>query len=142
MVLSKPEIKIEIREGARTEYGYPEPVARVVFADIHWRAAKATMLRLAAEIEMLSIDQPFGVASDFSIEILGAHENHAYSVGVIKLSLDQGTHAEAVRGEEVLHEAVNRLEKSEWFRCLYQGGRVSEPTWKQPRRFGRRSGVL
>jgi hypothetical protein len=129
MVLDKPEIKVDIREGSQTEYGTPEPVARLVFASTHYRAAHATLLRLAAEVQMLSIDTNWGVMVSDGISVLGAEGGVDFSCGTVKLSLDEGTHAEAVRGSEVLAQAVAKIKKSEWFRTMFQGGQVSEPLW-------------
>lgn len=140
-VLNKPAIKVEIREGSKTEYGTPEPVVRVVFADTNYRAAKAALLHLSAEVEMLSINAGWSVSISEGISILGSRENVHYSVGIVKLSLESGTHDEALRGEVILKKAVAQLTASNWFRLTFQGDVLTEPTWEKARPYSERAAI-
>jgi len=104
-----PTLKVEIREGAQTEYGTPVPVVIVELDErLTGRLQDAFMFRLAAEVSMFSLEEAWGIHPG-RFSLMGKGNPHR---AILKLELADGTMEEAERGAAVLRRAVANLKKN------------------------------
>lgn len=105
-VLSKLVMKVELRTGAQTEYGTPQPVVVVEFDEqMHWRAGQAFLHWVAAEIELRSIPERWIV----QLGAIGSQGRKRPQRAVVKLELADGTQEEAERAVTVLQAVVQEI---------------------------------
>lgn len=119
MVLSKPSYKVVLREGAQTEYGTPTPVLIVeVPQECHHRLAMALLYRVAAAVEMLSVQEAWSMTIPSGFGLMG---NGNRLRAVLKLELNDGTIAEAQRGVAILGRAAYTMALEVWVALHFQG---------------------
>ncbi len=81
-----------------SQYGTAEPRIELRFPrDLHYRARKAALLALAAEVEMAS-----GPSDSWCVQLVDGN----YETGVVYLELADGTGDEAKRGMALLGSVV------------------------------------
>lgn len=122
-VLNKPVMRVELREGAKTEYGTPEPVVMVEFdKQMHWRAGEAFLHYLAAEISVRSIREQWGV----QLGAIMSQGKGRPQRATVRMELADGTHNDAVRCIAMLKQAVAAISKDKNVAVLFQTGRVAQ----------------
>lgn len=107
METTKPTgIRVELREGAETEFGTLTPAAVLTFADgLSYRLCAGYMHRLAAVVEELSLADQW-IVNISGVGYLGTGRG---SQATLSLELGLGTQDEANRGIMVLGLAIKQI---------------------------------
>ena len=134
-VLNKPVMRVELRQGAQTEYGTPTPVVVVEFDErMHWRAGQAFMHWLAAEIDLLSVSEQWSAQLGHVSPMGKGRPQRA----VLKLELGDGTIEEAMRGMTMLEHAVAAMATDKRAAILFQGDEPKVPAEKKSKPYHER----